>query len=188
MKLQTMNTTSYNVINDIITLQAGAKTDFFVSPFNGEEIASAAFLYEEVCGDFTLKAYVKHDFSSVYDACTLLAYDASNRWAKACFEYSDFHTNTVVSVMTNMYSDDANGVNIDGKGIWLQLSRKENVFAVHYSYDDVTYDMVRLTRIPMSETLKVGFSAQSPLGEGGEFMFQHYELKYETPQDIRKGK
>ncbi|MFD1174828.1 hypothetical protein ACFQ3W_00700 [Paenibacillus puldeungensis] len=41
-----------------------------------------------------------------------------NVWAKACFELTDFSTHTVVSVVTNHMSNDANGCNIEGKAVW----------------------------------------------------------------------
>ncbi len=43
--------------------------------------------------------------------------------------------NAVVTVMTNEKSDDANGINVDTNEIWLQMARKDNAFAIHYSLD-----------------------------------------------------
>ena len=56
-------------------------------------------------------------------------------WAKACYEYTDFGTNASVSVVTNGFSDDANGCNLEGNTVWLQMCRVGNNFAIHYSTD-----------------------------------------------------
>lgn len=90
----------------------------------------------------------------------MIALDHDTLWAKACFEYTDFDTHAVVTVITNKKSDDADE-------IWLQLSRKEDIFAIHYSLDGVEFTMARLAPLPMSEKIKVGFEANTQLAKVG---------------------
>ena len=127
--------TQYEETENGIDIYAPAETDYFVNPVDGQVKADAPFFYKEVEGDFILRSKVSLDFESIYDACVLLALENDKLWAKACFEYTDFGTNAVVTVMTNNKSDDANGVNVEGNEIWLQMSRKDDVFAIHYSLD-----------------------------------------------------
>lgn len=172
---------------DGIEIIAPPETDYFVNPVDGEVVNDAPFFYKEVEGDFILKAFVSHDFVSIYDACVLLALDNEKLWAKACFEYTDLKTNSIVTVMTNERSDDANGINIDGNSVWMQLSRKDNVFAIHYSFDGEEMFMARLAYLPMGKKIKVGLEAQSPTGKGGVRNFSNVSLKLSAPSDIRKG-
>lgn len=174
--------------NSKIIMTALPNTDYFVNPETDEVLANAPFVYQEISGDFVMQAKVSANFVSTYDAGVLLALDDEKKWAKACFEYTDLGTKAVVTVMTNGKSDDANGVNIESNEVWLRLSRKGNVFAVHYSIDGERFMMVRLTHIPMSETIKVGMVAQSPMGEGGQTTFEHFSLVEKTVEDIRGGK
>ena len=162
-------------------------TDYFVNPETGEVTANAPFFYEEVSGDFVLRAKVSLDFESAYDACVLLALDNERLWAKACFEMSDFGVPLIVSVMTNGLSDDANGIGVDGTEAWLQLSRKGNVFAVHYSLDGKEFRMARLAYLPMSSTIKIGFEAQSPSGSGGVRNFSDIDFRKVSLSNIRNG-
>lgn len=178
---------SYVVREGGLELEATPKSDYFVNPETEEATLSAPFLYHEVEGDFVFRAKVSHGFTSVYDACVLLAYDHERLWAKACFELSDLGTHNVVSVMTNGVSDDANNVCIEGNEVWLQLARKGSLFAVHYSLDGERFQMARLTRLPMRECIKVGFEAQSPIGEGGKRVFEDIVLECRTLDDIRDG-
>lgn len=180
--------------------------DYFVNPVDGAVKVDSAFFYKEVEGDFVIRAKVSHDFLSTYDACVLMAYDHEKLWAKACFEKSDFDTNTVVSVMTNGLSDDANGVDIDGKQVWLQLARRDDVFAIHYSLDGETFRLVRLASLPMEKKVKVGLSGQCPIGDNlmknlgldtfdidelskhvGVDVFENVTLEERTLVDIRNG-
>ena len=126
-------------------------------------------------------------FLSTYDAPALLAMESETRWVKACFEYTDLHTRAVVSVITDTTSDDCNGVETDSDSIWLQLCRKDHIFAIHYSLDGVHWRMHRILRMEMEEELKVGLVAQSPLGGGGDFIFEKVSLKPERKADIRGG-
>jgi uncharacterized protein len=179
--------TQYDVTEDGIQIYAPAKTDYFVNPIDGKVLADAPFFYKEVEGDFVLRARVSHDFVSTYDACVLLALDHDKLWAKACFEFTDLCTHSVVTVMTNEKSDDANGVNVDGNEIWLQMSRKDNIFAIHYSYDGKEYKMARICHLPMQNKIKVGLEAQSPTGNGGMRKFADVSLELRSPADIRSG-
>ncbi|MGL5721568.1 MAG: DUF1349 domain-containing protein [Brevinema sp.] len=173
--------------NNKIVISAREKTDFFVNPETDQVIANAAFAYKNVEGDFVMQAKVSHQFQSTYDACVLFAFENERKWAKACFEATDFNTKAVVSVMTDGNSDDANGVNVEDKSVWLRLSRKGNVFAVHYSTDNKNFYMARICSIIMNKEIKVGLVAQSPTGLGGEMIFEEFSLEKRTLNDIRQG-
>ncbi len=186
-KFYCLNNAEYREEDSKLILRALPKTDFFVNPETDEVITNAPFLFQDICGDFVMQAKVSHKFISTYDACVLLAFDNDKKWAKACFEYTDLGNKTVVTVMTNGKSDDANCVDIDKNEVWLKLSRKGDIFAVHYSLDGEKFMMARLTHISISESIKVGIVAQSPLGDGGEMTFEYFSLQLKTVSNIRLG-
>lgn len=185
--LKWLSESQYELTEKGIKMYAPTGSDYFVDPVSDQVNANAPLLYQEVTGDFVLRAKVHHDFVSTYDACVLMALENERLWAKACFEYSDFNTHSIVSVMTNQKSDDANHAVIEGDTVYLQLARKGNVFAIHYSIDGTTYQMARLTYLPMGSTIKVGFEAQSPAGSGGMRYFEEISLELKTLEDIRNG-
>lgn len=45
-----------------------------------------------------------------------------------------FNTRAVVSVVRNQMTDDANGNNIEGDTVWLQVARVGKSFSFHYSF------------------------------------------------------
>lgn len=171
-----------------IKIIAPPKTDYFINPTNGQAIANAPFYYTEVTGDFVLRAKVQHDFISTYDAAAFIVMDKDDRYAKLCFELTDLNTKAIVSVVTNGVSDDANGPNLDTNTVWMQIARKGQVMSMHYSLDGKKYDMVRLFRLEMNDTVKVGIVSQSPTGEGLTCEFSEIELEKKTLDDIRAGK
>ena len=107
---------------------------------------------------------------------------------KLCHEYTDFDTYAVVSVVTDGRSDDANGQSLADQSVWLQIGRKGNVFAMHYSTDGIHYQMVRVFHMKASDTLKAGIVSQSPTGKGLISDFSDIQLERITMQNIRAGK
>lgn len=182
-----LNKSSYSFDENELTMWATKKTDFFRDPSSDAVYDNAPFAYTEITGDFTLKAKVSLEFVSTYDACVLMAMGDSENWCKLCYEKTDFGTVAVVSVVTKGKSDDANGVNVDKSGIYLQMARKGETVALHYSFDGVTYYMKRIFSFPWEKPLKVGFVAQAPTGEGGDRFFKSISLAPFAPNDIRKG-
>lgn len=111
-------------------------------------------------------------------------------WAKLALENSDMPCKkpAVVSVVTNRISDDCNGPVRDANYVWFQISRVDDCFAFHYSTDGVEYNMVRVFTLPVGKTVKVGFEAQSPMGEGGYRYYSEISLENRRVKNIREGK
>ena len=193
-KFSWMNESSVVEKDGALILRAPAFTDYFN---NGEalnekglpsdSVQNAPYYYTELEGDFVFKVRVSLDFQSNYDACALLLYVDQNHWGKLCFEKSDFDTIAVVSVVTKVHSDDANGVNVDGSPIWLKAVRVNNYFSFHYSHDGKQFFLTRLYYMDAPKTLKVGLVPQSPTGQGGPRVFDHLSIEHRTVQHLREG-
>ena len=185
-----MNESSIRQEGSRITMYAAPKSDFFCnsSDSGAYSTANAPFYYTEISGNFVMKAKVSHDFQYTYDSCTLMVMIDEKNWAKVCFEMTDFNTHAAVSVVTrDGASDDANGCNVEGNTLWLQIVKSGNTFGFHYSLDGIRYDMVRFFTLPAAETLKVGLVAQSPVGEGGDRFFEDFSLEPVTVENVRAG-
>jgi len=187
-----LNQSGLSQSGGILTIKSHPKSDFFIDPAGAGTVHnagyhSAAYFYTEAEGDFVLKAKVSHSFIGVYDACAFMVMGGDTTWAKLCFELTDIGTHSVVSVVTNGVSDDANGVDINGNTVYLQLVKKGGVFAMHYSLDGTDYKMVRYFSLPITGAFKIGLVAQSPLGDSAEFTFEEISLKYITVENMRKG-
>lgn len=189
-----LNESKVNISEDEAAIHATGYTDWFCNPVpdpdgrSAEPIASAPFFYTEVTGDFVFTAKVRPEHKDVFDAATLMVIENESLWAKLAFEATDFGTKAAVCVVTNGYSDDANGCDVEQDEIWLRIVRKGEVFSTHYSLDGKEYHMVRLFRLPVPETVKVGLGAQSPLGEGGERYFSGIQIEHKTVANLRAGR
>ncbi len=172
---------------DTLHISAPAKTDFFTDPAGKHVISNAPFLYLDVEGDFRVKAHVAHAFTSTWDAAVLMLRDHSERWAKLCFEATDFQTQAVVSVVTDGVSDDANGVNYHWNNVWLQIVRQGNLVAFHYGPDGENWNMVRFFKLDTADQIKIGMVAQCPSGKGADIIFKSFMLDRKPVEDLRAG-
>ncbi|HUX37057.1 MAG TPA: DUF1349 domain-containing protein [Rectinemataceae bacterium] len=174
---------------DAIEIIAPAESDFFIDSDSGKERAEAPFYYERASGDFTARVAVRPAFKKKYDAGGLFVFDSASKWIKLEFELTDLGHPSVVSVVTDTTSDDANGERLDGaEEIRLQIARRGDLWVLHYSLDGRKWKMVRYFRLKMKRALRVGLEAQSPVGRGCSVTFRAYSLVPGAPADMRKGR
>lgn len=195
MKFDWMNESSFTEKEGRIEIYAPKGSDIFCSNGDvGEEgltpetICNAPFYYTEVTGDFLMKAKVSLEFRETFDSACIMVWQDETHWAKACFEKTEYDTHAVVSVVTKDTSDDANGCDVGEEKVWLQVSRRGGAFAFHYSVDGEKFYMMRFFILSADETVKVGFLAQSPQGEGGIRVFEDWSVEHKRVKNIRAGK
>ena len=189
-----INESSAEYKDGVLTVYAPANTDYFNSPvkengFFPNPVANASLYYTELTGDFVFKTKVALEFKNFYDAAALLVYENENVWAKLALENSDLPCRkpAVVSVVTNRISDDCNGPVMDGNSVWFQISRVDDCFAFLYSVDGEEYNMVCVFTLPVGKTVKVGFEAQAPMGEGGDRYYSEISIENKRVENIRAG-
>jgi regulation of enolase protein 1 (concanavalin A-like superfamily) len=93
----------------------------------------------------------------------------------------------VVSVVTRHVSDDCNSFAVDATHVWLRVSRIGSAFAFHASADGVTWKLIRHFSLPVTDLLRIGFGAQSPLGAGCTATFTALTYDAQTLSDLRSG-
>ncbi len=164
-----------------------AQVDYFQDPAGKISKDDAPYLYLTVKGDFLARAHVRPAFTSTYDAGAIMVRQDRLHWAKLCFESTDFGTTAAVSVVTRESSDDANGANLQVPDLWLQVIRQGDVFAMHYSLTGQDWTMVRLLRLELAETVRLGLVAQCPIGPGAQIDLLSFSVDTQSVTNIRAG-
>ena len=171
-----------------ISITTGADTDWFIDPAGGHVKNNAPIaLFVPPDHTFSLQARVTVEFAATYDAGTLFVYVHDALWAKLCFEYSPQQQPMIVSVVTRGVSDDCNSVSVGDNSVYLRVYRHGEVLAFHYSLDGHYWHFVRYFSLGDLGRLWIGFSTQSPTGQGCRVSFS--EIRY-TPgalSDLRNG-
>lgn len=177
-----------------LTVTAHPHSDIFIDPGRGSQLNAesqlnaATLLGVPPVGDFQLSARVGVDFAATFDAGVLMLWIDEQHWAKLCFEHSPDGEPMVVSVVTREVSDDANAFVVDGRSVWLRVSRIDHAYAYHASLDGRTWRMIRFFALDHpTGTASVGFEAQSPTGDGCAVTFDHIRFTQERLADLRDG-
>ena len=173
--------------SDALSISARPFTDWFNDPAGGVPKSNAPVaLFTPPDRDFILQARVSVEFLSDFDAGVLFVYAGEDHWAKLCFEVSPQRQPMIVSVVTRGLSDDCNSLPIHGNTVHLRIHRRKDVWAFHFSLDGQLWQFVRYFNlgVPAKE---VGFSAQSPTGQGCRADFTNIQYRPGLIAHLRSG-
>lgn len=172
-----------------LSITSGAKTDWFIDPSGSASVSNNApvALFRPPDENFLLSARVTVSFASTFDAGVLFLYERDDLWGKLCFEYSPQNQPMIVSVVTRGFSDDCNSTVIEGNTVFLRVARIASAFALHFSLDGKYWNMVRYFTLGNVDSLRAGFEAQSPTGEGCNAIFSEIAYRPGILKDLRSG-
>ena len=100
----------------------------------------------------------------MFDAVGLFVYGDDDHWAKLALEVTAAGP-TIVSVVTDTFSDDCNSTVLAQSSAWLRLARVGEAIAFHASDGGGRWELVRVFRAP-SGAPRIGFICQAPTGAG----------------------
>ena len=148
-----------------LRVSAPAQTDWFIDPISARPVRTEPVLAgPPPTGDFTWQAQVVLDGDAMFDAAGLFVYDDDDHWAKLAVEVTAAGP-TIVSVVTDTFSDDCNSTVLAQRSAWLRLARVGEAIALHASDSGGRLKLVRVFR-PASAAPRVGFVCQAPTGAG----------------------
>jgi regulation of enolase protein 1 (concanavalin A-like superfamily) len=171
-----------------LSIRAGGQTDWFIDPGTGASTRDAPALVMPAQGAWQLSALVSVEHRAMFAAGVLFLHADAVTWAKLCLERSPQGESTVVSVVTRGTSDDCNSVIVAGHDSYLRISCLEGAFAFHHSTDGGRWSLVRyFTLGDGADEVAVGFSAQSPTGDGCTATFSDITFRPTLLVDLRSG-
>ena len=154
-----------------LILTAGRNTDWFDWPGGGHHVDSAPRLLYKAGGDFSFSTQVDVGARKTYDAGCVALHGTATHWAKLCLEAQASGGLSVVSVVTRGLSDDVTSFPVDGSSIYLKAAKDHGAIFFYASQDGRKWEIVRKFNLESPTGLWVGFSAQSPEGEGATARF-----------------
>ncbi|MDR6200297.1 regulation of enolase protein 1 (concanavalin A-like superfamily) [Microbacterium sp. SORGH_AS428] len=174
---------------DALVLTSDAEVDWSNDATGAPASHTSTSLSFEIDEPFQLSALVSVDSPrTTFDAAALTLWVDEDCWAKLCFEYSPHGEEMVVSVVTDRFSDDANGPVVLEGSVWLRVSSlPAGAYAFHYSVNGTTWHFVRQFRLSTSTSPRVGFMSQAPMGPAATSRFSQISLVREQLADVRDG-
>lgn len=161
----------------ILTISAAKKTDWFAWPGGGYRSDASPRLLFRAAADFMISTKVTTEAHKTYDAGCLALYGTASAWAKFCLEALDDGRLAVVSVVTRDLSDDVTSFSVDGKSAWLKMAKVDRAIMLYASSDGRNWTIIRKFNLESPAGFLIGFSAQSPDGDGATATFEdlHYQ-------------
>jgi regulation of enolase protein 1 (concanavalin A-like superfamily) len=172
---------------DRLAFAAGPRTDLFADPGGEPARVEPPLLLGVPAGDYQLSARVSATFDATFDAAALIVWSSESSWAKLALERSPQGVPTIVTVVTRGLSDDVNSLPVPDGAAWLRVSRLGPAYAFHASLDGAWWSLIRYFTLDGAETASVGFSVQSPTGEGAHGRFDAIAWRPERLAELRDG-
>jgi len=169
-----------------LSLFVTPKTDFWRITHYGFIVDDGPFYYETLGGEFEVKVKITGDYKSRYDQMGLMIRIDEKNWIKTGIEFVNEKLH-ISAVVTHDKSDwSVIEISTNPKSLWLKAIRKLDSVEIFYSYDSITYTMMRLAYFPENKPVMVGMTAASPDGNGFTALFEDFEIK--TIPDTRRTK
>jgi uncharacterized protein len=172
-----------------LILASAARRDNFRDPDGKLSNNTAPVLLTEVDNKkpFTLTAKITPTFLKTYDAGTLYIYVKDDLWLKMAMEMDERNQTRMVSVRTIGTSDDNNHDVIKAKSVYMKISSDTKTVGFYYSLDKKSWQLIRLFKNDYPESIWLGISTQSPLGDGTSAVFEDLSLTQQGISDFRLG-
>jgi regulation of enolase protein 1 (concanavalin A-like superfamily) len=158
-----------------LSITAGKQTDWFVSPMDGIRRDNSPRLLFKPAEDFVLSAKLTVDFRSQWDGGALVLYANNQLWAKFVYEMTIDKRPTIVSVVTRDRSDDNNSIALSGQSVYLKVAKAGQAIFFYASEDGQNWTIIRSFTLGATPDLRVGFSSQSPIGDGCTTVFSQVQ-------------
>jgi len=166
-------------------IEPDGHTDMF-HKFGAPTRDDACFLFTEASGDFSLTAHLKAEGVAFGDAGGIAVRHDAQHWAKLCVERSPLGEISIVSVVTNQWSDDANNEVLNTPEAWVRITRIGDLIGMHYRVESA-WRFVRVFAVNWLARLKVGLLAQAPFAAGCKVHCSALSLSPRTVSDFRSG-
>lgn len=178
-----------SVSDDVLSFDAAAHTDYFISP-SGTVRDNAPLLLTEVDNTkpFTFQAFMTPGFTEKgsFNAAALYIFSDPELWQKFAFEQDMRGLHRVVTVRTIGTSDDNTHEAIRDTGsAWYRISSNNGVLAFSFSVDGNSWQLVRMYRNEYPEKLYLGISSQAPSDDTCRSTFEKVSLVYGSPRGNR---
>ena len=162
-----------------VQVQVEGGTDFWRVTHYGFIRDNGHFYYQEQEGDFLAKVKVVGHYQALYDQAGLMIRLDEKNWIKTGIEYVKGVQN-VSAVVTREVSDWSVVPRQDSPpAVWLTLLRKGDYVEIKYSFDNKTFNMLRLAYFPPTpgRPVQIGLMCAAPDGQGFPVEFEDFAVE-----------
>lgn len=161
---------------DRLHLHVESDTDFWCVTHYDFVRDNGHFYYREQAGDFVASVKVTGQYAALYDQAGLMLRLDERHWIKTGIEYVDEQQH-ISAVATREFSDwSVCPQSHNPESVYLRLIRQNDSVRIDYSFDDFTYQMLRLAYFPADIPVQIGPMAAAPDGRGFDVVFEQFAV------------
>ena len=178
-KMQWFNEpTKWEIKNNSLTMNVTPQSDYWRISHYGFTVDDAPFLSTMRGGEFEVKVKVTGDYTARFDQAGMMLRIDHENYIKAGIEFVDgkYNLSTVVTHHTSDWSIIA--LDRPVPFVWIKAVRRLDAIEVFYSFDDVTYTLMRNAWMPDNHPIMVGVMAACPDGNGFKARFDNFSIKH----------
>ncbi len=162
--------------NNILTVKADPKTDFWRLTHDGLIRNNGHFYYREVEGDFTCDVTLRGDYRELYDHAGLMLRLDDKTWLKCGVELV-YGVQQASAVVTREYSDwSVVTLPTTSRAVRLQLKRRGGTVVTAFALEGGPYTMLRQSYLTDVTSLQLGMMCAAPEGEGFSVTFEGFSV------------
>jgi regulation of enolase protein 1 (concanavalin A-like superfamily) len=170
--------------NQTLSITSGKGSDWLFSPAGDGRIDNSPRLLFRPADDFVLSAKVTVGFHARRDSGLLIVFVNNTVWAKLALEMTQEMHPAIASVVTREFSDTGNSIAIARASAYLKVAKSGKAIYFSASEDGLNWHLVRSFSLGDTPNLRIGFSSQSPAGEGCTSVFSQIDYRPVRPGSI----
>lgn len=169
---------AWSVKGNVLTMEVPSQCDYWRISHYGFTVDDGPFFYTEAGGEFETKVKISGDYKVRFDQAGLMIRIDHRNWLKAGIEYVDGKYN--ISAVVTHDTSDWSVIELDKPVdfIWIKAVRRLDAIELFYSFDDVTYTMMRNCWMQDNCPVMVGPVAACPDGNGFTARFENFTVKH----------
>lgn len=161
---------------DELHVRVEGDTDFWRTTHYNFVRDNGHFYHKEQAGDFVVSVKVTGQYANLYDQAGLMIRLDERNWIKTGIEYVEERQH-VSAVVTREFSDwSVCPQPHNPESVYLRLTRQGDSVRIDYSFDDFTYQMLRLAYFPPDLPVQVGLMGAAPDGGGFNVLFEQFAV------------
>jgi len=169
----------WTTAGDVITVKAGAHTDFWRKTHDGGIRDTGNFYWQPVSGNFVAEVKITGEYATLYDQAGLMVRLDEKTWMKCGIEF--FQDVQHVSVVVTREFSDWSVIRLaqNPESIWMRVVRTDFTLEVYYSLNGSDYTMLRQAYLSPQADLQVGVMVAAPIGDGFKAKLEGFHVQHQ---------
>ncbi len=164
-------------LENVLTIDVEPNTDYWQVTHYGFKRDNGPFYYKEFVSDFIASVKVTGNYTELYHQAGLMIRIDEQNWIKTGIEFVNSLQN-LSAVVTREFSDwSVVANNNNPPQVWLKLLRKDDYVEINYSFDNKTFQMLRLAYFPPKVKVQIGMVAAAPGKENFSVKFEDFKIE-----------